>query len=87
MKRKLEDSEYNIIKKIKTEHFLESRKRKLYIPHHDRAKKICTEKDHYIKKLERCLIELFKKYEESQYLLELERSKSYVNTNNTLYVC
>tara|TARA_B100000902_G_C27172866_1_gene844766 strand:- start:705 stop:965 length:261 start_codon:yes stop_codon:yes gene_type:complete len=86
MKRKRED-EYEIIKKIKIEHKTEwIKKRKNEMNDNLMNKKIFTEKDYYIKKLEKCLINLYKKYKESEYLLETERHKNEVY-NKSIYVC
>ncbi len=66
-----------IIKQIKYEHHEESRKRVRTDNSSSQAtKRIATEKDYYIKKLERCLVQLYKKYKEIEYTLEVERNNN-----------
>lgn len=76
MKRKRDFDTIDVIKILKTEHKIEyEKKRKMFQPHTVNKKKF-TEKDHYIRKLERCIINLYKKYKETEYMLEIERCKN-----------
>ena len=66
-----------IIKQIKYEHHIESKKRvRTENSSSQAAKRIATEKDYYIKKLERCLVQMYKKYKEIEYTLEVERNNN-----------
>lgn len=86
MKRKREQ-ENEIIKMLKTEHKTEwVKKRKNVMNDNLMKKKTFTEKDYYIRKLEECIVNLYKKYKESEYLLETERHKNEVY-NKSIYVC
>ena len=85
MKRK-RNEEQEIIKKIKFEHQTEwVKKRKCEMNDNLMNKKTFTEKDYYIRKLEKCLINLYKKYKETEYLLETERHKN-ESYNKSIYV-
>lgn len=87
MKRKRDEPENTIIKMIKTEHKMEwSKKRKHVMSDNLMNKKTFTEKDYYIRKLEKCIINLYNKYKETEYLLEAERHKNEVY-NKSIYVC
>ena len=86
MKRKRNDDS-EIIKKIKIEHKTEwIKKRKNEMNNNLMNKKTFTEKDYYIRKLEKCLINLYKKYKETEYLLEAERYKNECSNNKSIYV-
>ena len=87
MKRKRDEPENKIIKMIKTEHEMEwIKKRKNVMSNNLMNKKTFTEKDYYIRKLEKCIINLYNKYKETEYLLETERHKNEVY-NKSIYVC
>lgn len=87
MKRKRDEPENKIIKMIKTEHEMEwIKKRKNVMSDNLMNKKKFTEKDYYIRKLEKCIITLYNKYKETEYLLEAERHKNEVY-NKSIYVC
>ena len=87
MKRKRDEAENKIIKMIKTEHKMEwIKKRKNIMSDNLMNKKTFTEKDYYIRKLEKCIINLYNKYKETEYLLEAERHKNEVY-NKSIYVC
>lgn len=42
-------------------------------------KKFCSDKDRYITQLENCVREMYKKMQELEYLLQMERVRSYTS--------
>lgn len=56
-----------------------SNKRKFEEQIFEQRKRFFSNKDQYIKQLESCILEMYKKMQEMEYLLQIERQRSYHN--------